>query len=77
MIWTSGSRVAHGPATSDLRMAAYIMLMEVEAVIAYVLQAFHAASCSCMFHPYFDHLFLTSSTTINTVFNGSKVSQGS
>ena len=77
MIPTSGSRAAHGPATSDLRMTAHIMLMEVEAVIAYVLRALHAASCSFM-HSCFDLIsitFLTSSTTI--VFNGSEFAQGS
>jgi hypothetical protein len=52
-------------------MTAHTMLMEVEAVIAYVLQALHAASCFNLILI----TFLTSSTTI--VFNGSEFAQGS
>ena len=70
MIPTSGSRAAHGPATLALRMTPHIMLVEVEVVIAYVLQALRAASCLTL---HISITFLTSSTTI--VFNGSEFAQ--
>ena len=62
MIPTSSSRAAHGPSTSDLRMTAHIMLMEVEVVINSICTT--GASCSFIFYSNLISItFLTSSST--------------